>query len=269
MRNTTLSKLTYAIPLTALALGALLLIPGEEPAPQAHSVNEVPTRTVPSYLAVSPKLVAELDASLKPSVVDVPVIEHEAGRPDPSATDTGRAPTITQVAMVQPATTTEPEVTAAPESVDPAKALQVGSVAVNMRSGPSTSNGVIRTLQPGEPLIYGETSGGWVSVTTEAGETGWVYNRYVTGPALPESTSPRKPERQASVDREPAPKKKQVSNGRYARVGSDVYLRAGPSQSTERVFMLPAGERVQVAERRGNWARVVLPSGASGWVRVK
>lgn len=265
MRNTHTTLLSYTLPIAALAVGAMMLIPGETPQ-RAASVQQIPQRSVPSYLAVSPKVIAEINASLAPSVVETPVLEREASRPDPSATPTSRPklPAAVTVAVTAPEAPEE-----ADPMDDPAKALRVGNVAVNMRSGPSTSNGVIRTLKPGEPLVYGESQGGWVSVTTAAGESGWVYDRYLTGPALGETES-RAPERRTAEAKPSAKKQPQkVGDGRYARVGSDVYLRAGPSQSTERMFVLPAGERVQVAERRGNWARVILPSGASGWVRVK
>lgn len=258
MRNTRFPALTYAIPLSVLALGAMLLIPGEEPQ-RAASVNEIAPRTTPSFLATSPDLVAELDASLAPVEIDEAVLTRETRMPDPTAVSAGEPAVdpMTTAAVAEPQT-----------EVAPATSLRVGEVAVNMRAGPSTATGVIRPLQPGEQLVYGESQDGWVSVTTASGESGWVYSTYLAGPAIAGGGGESELAREVAQTPKPVPEKP-AEDGRYARVGSDVYLRAGPSNSTDRLFVLPAGERVQIAETKGNWARVLLPSGASGWVRVR
>lgn len=154
--------LLIAIPLAGLAAGAMLLAPDEEQPQRVAAVKKDEPRTMPSYLAVSPELVAELNASLAPARAELAVRERESLLPDPSATSTTVAPPVE-------------------EEVDPAKALRVGDTAVNMRSRPSTSSPVIRALKPGEPLVYGAAERGWVSVTTSEGESGWVYGTYLTG----------------------------------------------------------------------------------------
>jgi uncharacterized protein YraI len=266
MRYTRFSALSYAIPVSILALGAMLLIPGEDAPQRAASINEVAPRSTPSYLAASPELVAELDASLAPVEVDASVLARETQLPDPSAMQTD-APTASGPTTAALGATTGDEVPPSEATADSQAALRVGDVAVNMRAGPSTSTAVIRPLRPGEPLVYGEAEGGWVSVTTAAGESGWVYGSYLAGPALSGAEDAPETIRNATETAEREPPRSE--DGRFARVGSDVYLRAGPSNSTDRLFVLPAGERVQIAETRGRWARVILPSGASGWVRVK
>ena len=59
------------------------------------------------------------------------------------------------------------------------------------------------------------------------------------------------------------------TGGQSARLGGDAALYAAPSRGAERLFVLEAGERVTVAETDGSWARVVLRSGATGWVRMR
>lgn len=276
MRYTRFSALTYAIPVSVLALGAMLLIPGEDSPQRAASVNEIAPRSQPSYLAAAPDLVAELNASLAPATVDEAVLEREARLPDPSSTPAtiasqATAPPATQAALTTGASVRTDDAAEPEVPVDPATALRVGDAAVNMRAGPSTSTAVMRALQPGEALVYGESDGGWVSVTTETGETGWVYSSYLVGPALPADSgnSTERDDGRRDVAETRQPDDRVADERRYARVGNDVYLRAGPSQSTDRLFVLPAGERVQIAEMRGGWARVILPGGASGWVRIR
>lgn len=46
-------------------------------------------------------------------------------------------------------------------------------------------------------------------------------------------------------------------------------VRAGPSGSSGKLFVLKQNEAVQVAEIQGNWARVTTSSGESGWAFQK
>lgn len=280
MRYNNSPLLRYGLPAAVLGLGALFLIPGDDTALHASTVSEAPTRMAPSYLAASPELVAELEASLAPARTTENVAAREASLPEPGmpseveATPDPNLLAAARDALVahQAAAETEEQEAAAAE----AKTLRVGNSAVNMRVGPSTATGVIRALQPGEALEFSEMDGGWASVRTEDGESGWVYSSYLRGPGLATAETVRQaaPERESARQtakvREPRRERRESAReDRHARVASDVYLRSGPSQNTERLFVLPAGERVQIAETRGSWARVVLRSGASGWVRIR
>ena len=58
-----------------------------------------------------------------------------------------------------------------------------------------------------------------------------------------------------------------------AREGCDVVIhyrtapaRLAPADTALRLFDLPAGSDVLVRARHGEWARVLLPDGASGWI---
>lgn len=65
--------------------------------------------------------------------------------------------------------------------------------AVNMRAGPSSGNPTIKVQPRGAKLRVLERDGGWVHVEEpETGQTGWVYERYVSaaaGPALAAETT--------------------------------------------------------------------------------
>lgn len=265
----------YGLPIAALGVAALMLVPGDDATPRASTESGVAPRMAPSYLAASRDLLNQLDALLASSATTENVAAREASLPEPAAQTVASASDRALHAARKAAerATAEPENVDPIEVVAPVGALRVGDNGVNMRVGPSTKTGVIRTLQPGEALAMGETDRGWVSVRTEDGASGWVYSSYLTGPALAEAGLKQPvPEtvqvRQTAEESESRPS---MSTGaeHYARAGSDTYLRAGPSQGTERLFVLPAGERVAIAEVRGGWARVVLRSGESGWVRIR
>jgi SH3-like domain-containing protein len=133
----------------------------------------------------------------------------------------------------------------------------VGGSAVNMRVGPSKDTATVTVLQPGEPLQVMEESEGWTYVATLAGETGWVSSRFLGNSApAPKAMAPKSEERSNST-------------GSTIRVRGAVTVRAGPDTDSDRLFVVQPGERIRIAETRGNWARVILDSGISGWVRVR
>ena len=307
MRHTHFPLVRYGLPAAVLGLGALMFWPVDEAAPRASSVSDDVPRVNSSYVSAAPDLVKQLDASLAPAGTAEDVVAREASLPEPAAqtvapssqasfaaqTAPDRAPLAGQNSDDRGLLTAQQDTeTAAVDpldaepgaAVDPDKALRVGDSGVNMRIGPSTKTGVIRTLQPGEGLIMGETERGWVSVKTQDGESGWVYSTYLSGPALAAAgfdNPVRKPEptRQAKQVRMPEQVQKAAAVGEnsgkrssggkgYARVATDTHLRARPSQGAAPLFVVPAGERVPVAEVRGGWVRVVH-GGQSGWARIR
>lgn len=256
MRYSRYPYVRLALPVLALGLGAMLFLPGSQTAGVVtETVADTPDRPL-SYLA-SPQLIAELDAAVTPAIIsDNETLAREATRPDPTATN---------VAVT-------PEVPEAAPAIDPATALHVGDNAVNMRVGPSSSTDRIATLQPGQKLTFGEMSGGWAQVTTADGESGWVFASYLVGPAVESARAPDAASTEARVadvrEPQPAADEPAAGTGRYARIKGDVVLRAGPSRDAESLFVLPSGERVAIVDVQGRWARIVLRSGASGWVRL-
>lgn len=154
---------------------------------------------------------------------------------------------------------------------------RVGNSALNVRAGPSSSTAKLFVLQPGEQVRVAETNGSWALVVRGNGESGWAYSRYLAGPELAASRAATAPQRSrpdastATVDRQPAAPRarERIPGTRYARIDGDVAARAGPSRNAPRLFVVPAGERVAIAEIRDGWAHVVLEGGISGWVRYR
>lgn len=262
MRYSRFPVLRYAMPAAAFGLGVMLFLPGGDGvSPQTTTAALVQEGARPSYLAAAPELIAELDAALRsrPSLVGE-TMAREAALPDPTATATQPVAAVPEVA------TTE----SAPE-VEAANVIHVGGTAVNLRAGPSKSTARLATLKPGEPLTYGEESNGWVQVTTASGETGWVYHRYLAG--MPNSgnndDSVEREETQVATRQVKETAEEKPRFARHARITSNVVVRDGPSRSAQRLFVLPRGERVGIAEVDGRWARIVLSSGASGWVLIR
>ena len=251
----------YGVPGLVLGLGAMMLIPGEASRDARPSTALSVGNS--SYLAPDPNLIAEIDAALAPlRATAMEVAAREMELPDPSA-------------RTEPAPIAEPEIVATPETIDPAKAVRVGESARNMRVGPSTSPDRIATLSPGQDLMLIELESGWAHVRTAEGVEGWVYASYLSGSALDGQRAAPPPQRTAEIApqvpvQEPvATPEERETDVQYARARSDTMLRAGPSRRAGELFLLPAGERVILAETNGRWGRVVLESGASGWLLLR
>ena len=159
---------------------------------------------------------------------------------------------------------------------------RVGASALNVRAGPSSSNQKLFVLRPGEPVRVSEVDGNWARIVRGDGDEGWVFGRYLTGlngdavatapTEASDSAASEQPQQEspssAARESEEAPSA-DAGTGRYARSASNVPARAAPSPGAAPVFVLPAGERVKIAEVRGPWVRIITDSGVSGWVRFR
>lgn len=86
-----------------------------------------------------------------------------------------------RISLVTPAVASAPEAAAAPEPEAEPRFMEVTGSRVNLRSGPSTSNGVVDSLVRGtlvEPI--GEPVDGWIELrAVESGVRGFMAARFV------------------------------------------------------------------------------------------
>ena len=124
---------------------------------------------------------------------------------------------------------------------------------VNMRSGPSTSNGVVAVLSPSESVTAsGTVSGGWYQVTTAKGLTGWVYQNYL-------KASESAPAQSAPTESAPA------TTGQ-ATTTAAVNVRSGPGTSYAVVGVAAKGSTLPTTGKTsGGWTEVVF-SGQARWI---
>ena len=107
---------------------------------------------------------------------------------------------------------------------------------VNMRAGAGTQHATLWTLSAGYPLLVVGRQGQWYKVRDFENDEGWVY-RPLT-----------------------ANKPHHVVKSRVAN------LRSGPGTNTRVVGRLEYGEVLRTLERRGNWVRVRVSGGQTGWI---
>lgn len=236
------------VPLVALAAGGVALLPADPDKAASQAVVARVEAPQPSYLAVP---IATVDPAL------LKAVERAAPVARPSLTVTAAAATVP--ALTQSPAAGLPEETAEPETT----LAHVGASALNVRAGPSSSTAKLFVLQPGTKVAAAESEGKWVRIITPDGQEGWVFGRYLST-GEPVAAKPKVETAAVKTRDEPA----EVRKPQTARIAGRVALRASPSRLSERLFVLEPGERVAIAERRGNWARVVVDGGVSGWVRI-
>ncbi|MFE7404777.1 SH3 domain-containing protein [Isoptericola sp. NPDC057559] len=135
---------------------------------------------------------------------------------------------------------TAPPTTTAP-AAPTAKTAYVNVASLNLRTGASTSSGVVAHLAKGTKVTrVAAPSKGWVKITT-GGRTGYVWAAYLTSTAPAKPTTPTAP----------------TATVAYVNAAS-LNLRAKPSTASAVVARLAKGTKV---------TQVAAPS--KGWVKVK
>lgn len=121
-----------------------------------------------------------------------------------------------------------------PSTADAASQLMAATTHVNMRSGPGTSNRVLKVLSPKEQVTAtGQSSGAWLEVT--AGSlTGWVHKDYLSAVASTVKAA-----------------------GSVTTTGS-VNVRTGPGLDHPVVATVPGGTTLEATgEKTAEWTQVI------------
>ena len=248
--------LIRGVPLAAVALGVALLIPADFNA--AANTISIRTPAAPVKAAAMlppPPVIAAGTLNMSSSV---PYVGADAPQ-----TQAANVPDLRP--SVQPAAV---ETTAStPLPTDPAgdkTAARIAYSGVNVRAAADKGADKLFVLPPGAPVQVAESINGWVHVFADQGD-GWVYKSYLLGNGADASA-------QASVQ-VMSPKPKVVKSsplvGRIVQVASNVTVHDGPSADSDSIYSLDPGERVQIVEAAGGWARIATSDGESGWVKLR
>jgi len=149
--------------------------------------------------------------------------------------------------------------------------VSAGGLSLNMRSGPGTSFGVVRSIPSGAQVeVMGGGQNGFLPVRY-GGTTGWASSQYLrmgsTGtPATPTATPA------ATATAPPAndpPGNTVTGSATVTTVGVSLNLRSGPGVSFGVVRSIPSGAQVELMgdSRNGFWP--VRYQGTSGWASAE
>lgn len=141
---------------------------------------------------------------------------------------------------------------------------------VAVRRGPGQQFYRMVLLDNGVPVRITARKDAWYQITAAGVPNGWIRSDFVTvrGSAAPRksadlrSASPRQAPRPT-----PRPAAAPAVKPRDMFIsGERVSLRNGPSRTAQRLALMQLGQRVKVMVRRGDWCRVILPDGSTGWI---
>lgn len=264
--------------LLCAGLISLALIPGGSKSDVAQAEQpRVAAATSGGGASPNPKLLEALDDAVKPPLPQTQAsAEAQVAALDATPSVPGATPTA---AVTQAAALASPSV---PANQDALASGRVGASAVNLRAGPSSSAARISVVQAGEPVQVGNTQGGWVQVTLSDGRSGWIYSSYLatgaSGAPAPgdDGAAPQRTALAPTRTAAPAPAKpkpRAILRGgseledRTALIAEELPAYSRPSDGADSIFTLEAGQRVRIAQVRGDWVRVETPEGFSVWIR--
>jgi N-acetylmuramoyl-L-alanine amidase len=133
-------------------------------------------------------------------------------------------------------------------------AARIDSSYVNIRSGPGTGYDVIAQGVSGSVLPILGSSGGWYNVSLSSGGSGWIAGWLVTIVSSPAQTPSRSITENAAASRN------------AVVTGSSVNVRGGPGTTNSVINQVAQGDSLPVLEQSGDWYRVKLQNGSTGWV---
>ncbi len=141
-------------------------------------------------------------------------------------------------------------------NTDDSLAGKTGTVtasALNVRSGPSTSNGVIGTTYRGNTVQIITSSNGWHKVKLSNGQVGWVSGKYISLSGQGGGGDIDTP-----------------STGKTGTVtASALNVRSGPSTSNSIVGKVYKGNSVEILDSSNGWHKVKLSNGQVGWASAQ
>jgi len=126
--------------------------------------------------------------------------------------------------------------------------VQVIKELVNLRSGPSTSYGIVAKAEKGDILTLLGSSGDWFKVQNAAGQTCYIAS-YLVKTIDAGSSSPAEPDSGIQI---------QVNKG-------PINIRSGPDSTYEKTGMIGDNEVFSVIVKENDWYKIRLSDGSSAW----
>ncbi len=129
----------------------------------------------------------------------------------------------------------------------------VGEESVNVRYGPGTDQDVKTKLSRSAKVQVLELSGHWCKIKTDGGTVGWVAGWTMNFKGPGEDVIVKQNGEDIAV-----------RAGWVAR--PEVNLRAGPGTDQKEIGEATLGTQVIILDKRGDWYKVALDNGATGWM---
>ena len=230
------------------------------PAPAAE-------KPVPKIEAAAPPVAAA--AAAAPAVVEA--------KPEPVSPSPAPAPKAEAAAPPGPIPLEKPEIR---EETLSKPVMTAG--ATNVRLAPSTQSKIIAVLPKGEMVDRIGESGNWSKIKLPSGMDAWVFTDFLQlapAAASPGIASPAVAPPPAKTEAPPPPpvaKAAKPAGKSVERPTKDFFvtkeitkMRAEPNLKSKVVLVLKQGRKVEKLEESGEFVRVKLSWGDSGWVQKR
>ena len=127
----------------------------------------------------------------------------------------------------------------------------VNTSALNVRKGPSTKNSVITTLYKGDKVTITDSDNGWYKVKLSNGKTGWVSDDYIKVTSSSSSSN-------------------STSSSKTGTITADsLNVRSGAGTKYSVIASLSKGSKVTITSTKGDWHKIKMSNGKTGWVSAK
>ena len=144
-------------------------------------------------------------------------------------------------------------ISAAPSFANEKEGIITAS-ALNVRSGPSTSNSVVGKVYKGNKVEIIESSNGWHKIKLSNGNSGWASGSYINVTTSNNSSSANN---------------SNTSNESTGKIGtvtaSTLNIRSGAGTKYSVVTKASKGSKVEILESSNGWYKVKLSNGKIGW----
>ncbi len=167
----------------------------------------------------------------------------------------------TETTPSTPSTPSTPVTPSQPTAIAAGDTVKItAAVAVNLRTGASTSFQSIGTIPRDAVVTVKEVSGGWCR-TEYKGKSGWFVSQYCVKqtqntPVVPDVPAVDEPEQEVSTS---------YKAGDSVKTICKVYLRSGTSKDFEAIDVIAKAAVLKVEEVSGEWIRVSW-NGKTGWM---
>jgi len=190
-------------------------------------------------------------------------VEPQQNGGDPASTP-GRSPSEPRPNLPTPLPTNP----VTPNNPDSGSAKSVTVVKdVNVRAKPSNESSIVALLMKGDKVTLGDGNGGWYAVTTPSGTRGFIKGDSV-GMKGPDSDDFPTATGAANTPKTDTPEPNSATPRRSLVVKrDDVIVRSGPSTSRNKVTTVAQGTKVTVVGSEGDWYKVQLRDGTTGYIR--
>ncbi len=278
-----LNLLILSVLMGLVLIGGLLWFKSSNPSPPTiKSQSQRAKIVVPASVS---KASSELPRKSSKAAPEVKV-EEAVRRPEPEQGQAKLSGTAKQSAEKAELVAVKPRVVNKPNQFIPSQLSEAQTweslpQIAEIRLGPGFHTPILHLIQRGNRLQVVGRNGDWLKLELRNGSTGWIYHSL----AQPEREHVRKPitavkkskvisgpiaaqpnmiKKASSAEEARSPRQNLAET--YVSLPNVAKIRSGPSIHAPLLRLIQRGTRLQVVGRNGDWLKLQLRNGNTGWI---